>query len=526
MAPAAFAAAAEVNDTSTAELAELAGDGTLWLDGCGMALYREPPVELGAERAAGTASEAAAMPAGTDVLTLESAPGAQRTILLDVTGGSVSNTAWNTSGTIAVQPYSLTAPVDTAFSTAEREAIYHAWSVVAEDFAPFSVNVTTKDPGTDAIHRSGSSDPVYGTRVFLTQGNAVSAGCGCAGVAYVDVFGATGSTHSHYQPAWVFTDGIPAGNGDLIGDIASHEVGHNLGLAHDGDSGSAYHWGNAVWAPVMGGSEAKRLNQWSRGDYPGATTTQDDLAVIARNAPYIDDAHGDTAVDAAALDLSATGVIGRPSDVDAFAFTASGATTLWARPTAQHPNLDLRLTVLDSDGAVVAVVDPPPSTLRSGNAPGLDATWSATLPAAPARYTALVDGSGYLTPATGGYTDYGSLGRYRVTLDTEVGEGTEEPDPPVEATPLAFRTGSSLPTGRLHRGYTAQVKVDGGASALTWRRTGTLPKGVRATESLSGRVTELSGRPRRTGRFEVRFVVTDSSGQRVARTFTLRVRRP
>ena len=187
----------------------------------------------------------------------------------------------------------------------------------------------------------------------------------------------------------------------------------------------------------------------------------------------------------------------------------------------------MRLTVLDAAGATVAVVDPPASRLRSGLPAGLDATWSADLPAAPARFTALVDGTGHRTPGTGGYTDYGSLGPYRVALRTVGGEAPPpDPDGSGEVGPLTWLTDARLPAARLRRSWSAKVRVAGDGAAFTWRRSGTLPKGVRATRSAIGRTMLLSGRPRQAGRFEVRFAVTDEAGQRVARTFLLRVRRP
>jgi hypothetical protein len=523
-APHKLATAARVNDTSTSSLAALAEDRTLWLDECGRAFYREPSLRVGGKRAGAASAQDAAAPVGTDVLSLESDPGAARTIFLDVTGGTVAGTAWNTEvmPEIAVKPYSITAPADTTFTSAERSAIYRAWAVVAEDFAPFSVNVTTKDPGDDAIHRSDLADLNYGSRVFLTQENPVRDGCYCAGESYVHAFGMAGDDHRAHQPAWVFTDDIPAGDGDLIGDIASHEVGHHLGLEHDGDQGDSYHWGNALWGPVMGGSGTKRLNQWSRGDYPGATNFQDDLEVIAVSAPHRRDDHGDTPGNAAILDRATAGLINRPSDIDAFSFAASGATTLSVRPTAERPNLDVKLTIFDASGAQIAVVNPPPTVLSSGGASGLDATWSTTLSSTPAQYTALVDGTGFRTPETGGYTDYGSLGAYAVALETGSGGS---PGPVTTVTSTRFLTHAKLPSGRLRRPYATRVKVAGDGETFAWRGTNSLPRGVKAKVSRDGKVMKLSGRPKRVGRFELRLRVTDEAGQRIARTFTLRVRR-
>ncbi|WP_216905048.1 zinc-dependent metalloprotease, partial [Synechococcus sp. CCY 9618] len=69
---------------------------------------------------------------------------------------------------------------------------------------------------------------------------------------------------------------------------ASHEVGHTLGLTHDGAGSTEYYaghggtgptsWGTILGAPYLGDDE--NLTQWSKGEYYGANNSQDDLAVI------------------------------------------------------------------------------------------------------------------------------------------------------------------------------------------------------------------------------------------------------
>ena len=81
---------------------------------------------------------------------------------------------FNTYGaSITAEPYSIDSTVDTNFSDAELTEIQRAWQVVAEDYAPFDVNVTTKDPGAAAIDRTSSTDSVYGTRAVITNGGVV-----------------------------------------------------------------------------------------------------------------------------------------------------------------------------------------------------------------------------------------------------------------------------------------------------------------------------------------------------------------
>ncbi|GAB3766700.1 hypothetical protein FB382_001788 [Nocardioides ginsengisegetis] len=353
-----------------------------------------------------------------DTFALDSRPGSSRTLFLKFTGGTVAGTAFNADfglDSITARPWSITPPVDTNFSPTELAEIQRAWQVTAEDFAPFDVNVTTRTPAPDALDRSSDADASYGATVLVTQGGPLQAACRCGGLAYGNVFGAVGAAKDYAQPAFVFG----SYSGEDIGEGVSHEAGHLFGLMHDGTATLAYYDGRAPWSPIMGSSFSQPVSQWSLGEYPGANNTQDDVAIIARSAPIRPDDHGDTAATATPLvpGTVVNGVITTRTDVDAFIFTASGPVTLTASTLAVKADLDVGLRITDAAGNTVATVDAPTTRDTRLKALGLGATWTATLPRTPATYVAYVDGVGTGSPTTPGrYSDYGSLGTYRLLL--------------------------------------------------------------------------------------------------------------
>ncbi len=86
-----------------------------------------------------------------------------------------------------------------------------------------------------------------------------------------------------YQPAWIFPQSL-GNDRKSIAEAVSHEVGHTLGLTHDGVNGrTSYYGGHATWAPIMGVGYSRPITQWSEGDYKGANNDQDDLSVIVDN---------------------------------------------------------------------------------------------------------------------------------------------------------------------------------------------------------------------------------------------------
>lgn len=576
------ATAAARNGVGTRELfTEVRADRTIWLDRCGRALYVEPTDRAAADHADDHESEqaeqhttemaaAATAPYPTEqTFALHSRPGSSRTIYLDFEGETVTGSIWNEhvgATTFTVPPYSMDS--DTRFSTDELTEIQRAWAVVAEDYAPFDVNVTTADPGRAALERTSTADHTYGARVVITANGPVyrSFPNGAGGVSYIDIVGMVTGSMS-YQPSWVFTDGTGTDDGTDIAEAISHEVGHAFGLHHDGDASHEYSTGSAPWAPIMGASYYHPITQWSLGEYAGANNREDDTAVIAAKAPYVRDDHGDDRASATAIaSAPRDGLISTRADRDAFSFDASGTVEVRVTPTALKPNLDVGVTVLGEDGAVLGTVAPRVATDWFGRVTGLDAVFRLDAPREGATFTVVVDGVGSGDPATAGrYSDYGSLGAYRVQVTPASGGTVTEPSPdggngggsvtptvvvlPPEPTgagdpstqgeepwttdtPTLMRPPrvaevqrTRLPVARLHRRYVGRILVATHGSVMTWTATGRLPRGVRVTASPDGSTVRVTGRPRRVGRFPIALTGVDPYGRSLAVTVTLRVRR-
>lgn len=212
-------------------------DPNAWLDARARLHYVDrfpPPPEADDGTLAGTPTAATPFPAD-QTFRLHSRPGAKRTICLDFDGHLVTSSAWNSYfglSAIDALPFDIDG-FPSSFGAAELERIQRIWQRIAEDYAPFDVDVSTEEPLSDAITRSGTSDDVFGTRVVMTRDFATNRGnpCGCGGIAYVGVFDEIGDG---YKPASAFFDRLGNGHEKHIAEAASHEAGRNPGLSHDG----------------------------------------------------------------------------------------------------------------------------------------------------------------------------------------------------------------------------------------------------------------------------------------------------
>ena len=371
-----------------------------------------PPAGLVATEAASSSAEAV-YPLNQTFL-LHSLPSATKVIYLDFNGHTTTGTPWNSQFT-GGQP--IISPVYSqdnlpAFSDTELLAIQEIFDRVSEDFAPFDVDVTTEDPGVPALVNSGGTDNEWGVRVVIGGAFADWLGSSAGGIAFVGSFSWDTDT-----PAFVFEEDVLNGFPKYAAEATTHEVGHTLGLSHDGTSALGYYEGHGDgatgWAPIMGAAYYQELSQWSKGEYADANNQEDDLNIITtqngfgfRPDDHANTTAGATPMSVNGLTATGSGFIGTGNDSDFFSFTVSTEETQIAlSPAGLGANVDVSMTLWDSSGTLVDTSNP---------LDGLDGSFDTTL--SPGTYYVGIDGVGAGQVSDTGYSDYGSLGAYSILV--------------------------------------------------------------------------------------------------------------
>lgn len=415
-----------------------------------------------------------------DVRSLESRPGSPYTILLDFWGGVVTGTHWNWSYQwgipIFYDAYDFLDGNPASLTNTEVAYIYQAWMTASEDFAPFVVNVTTDV----AVYNATPSN--QRARNIITSKPAWYPNSS-AGVGKVNGWG-----NAYTSTSWTWFNDTNAFLGgpdleqrqDTLGTIASHEVGHTLGLQHHGNTSQAdpeYYGGHGVWGPIMGAPYGRAYTQWSRGDYPGANrSSQNDIAIISSKLPLRPDDVGGTRASAELLmpnifpyvrEISPGGV---RQDIDWFSFRVDEPRllSLHVRPVSDDEGLSASSNLAMS------------GRLTFGSGLNLVVFDSAdTSPLSPSTNTVFIDdqllqpGTYYLqvrhdspdtNPATG-FRNYGNGGQYAINL------GLTAFDPPTITAPFA---GSTLTDDRVDIAWDAN-----GTPIDAWRvLAGSTPGGA------------------------------------------------
>lgn len=478
-------------------------DKHMRLDRDGRALYvcEALPAQVGPDTTPYTST---ALYPLTQTFVLHSRPGAAKVIYLDFTGNVTTGTSWNSTyaaGADITTPAFDTDGSPTTFSASEQAVIQEVWKRISEDYAPWDIDVTTADPGLEAIRRTSASDTSYGVRCVIGGSSTQWLGAAAGGVAYIGSFSqsVTTTTTTNDVPAFVFPVEL-SNNAKYISEAVSHEIGHTLGLYHSSQTnGNEYYAGHADWAPIMGVGYYSNVVQWTKGDYPLANNTQDQISLITQRVPRLTDEHGNAATTASAVageTLVAGGVISDRSDADWFKITAGQGTVnvsgLAASPSA---NLKLSLSLVDEAGNVLA----------TGTSSGMNSNLS--VPVLGGNYYIVADGVGTGDALTG-YTDYSSIGRFSLS-----GSWTAATD--TNVIPVALTTGTTPTSG------TAPLTVsfvgsssydpDGAIASYVWN----------FGDGTSSTLSNVSHTYSTAGTYNASLTVTDNSGAQSVGTLSI-----
>ncbi|MGM9515971.1 pre-peptidase C-terminal domain-containing protein [Roseateles sp. DB2] len=316
-----------------------------------------------------------------DVTKLESKPGSPYVFYL--------NTAAVMSGS-------------TPLNGVTKENMYRAWQSVADQYSMLQLNVTTNK----AVYDAAKAASVLRTGIinFINQDGR--------SFAPVHSFGTTSAGTLYRNPA----SGFDYGYG--IGMTGAHEVGHQMGMLHDGggtggeyfEGIAAYQWGPIMGNYWMGGSWTNQLFTWSKGEYNTASNREDDLKIMTVDeaVPYM----ADDNVNGKPLALRAGGEINpadnwgrieRNTDTDVFTFSLSSAGTLNLRvdPIEYLRMLDVDAIITTAAGTQVA---------RSNLSVNRSAEFL-NLNLAAGDYKLVIQGGAEGTPQNG-FSKYSSLGYY------------------------------------------------------------------------------------------------------------------
>jgi subtilisin-like proprotein convertase family protein len=465
---------------------------------------------------------------------LHSNLGAPMTILLDFDGHNIRNTVWNVNnfGNIVNLPYDTDGDL-ASFSQDELDTIQSVWERVSEDFLPFNIDVTTEDPGVEALKNTGGTDTQWGQRIVIGGASSdwyltvnppdpASMAPPPPYVAKSASFYSPAVT-ANDTPAFIFSTDVaalataePVPVDKALGEVVSHVVGTTLGLQEMGqrvlvDPGPppkfstvaypGHGTGATGWSSIMGtsfknalaGAGVKQeLTQWAQGEYQFADPIQDELGAITNTGltgvDYRPDDHGNTRAlsDPLAVDSSASttdsiviadsGIVEQSTDIDYFSFTVDGLgaiLNLDVSPFTNGPNLDILAKVYNSSGTVKFTSNPISELLAGGQ----------TLSSSP-------DG-GWLDATSGDYTDTIFLqpGTYYVSVEG-TGKPTDLTNP--MAPDWGYTKYGSLGyysiTGSLKKGLVVGVDFDvpGGTAPENWN----LYTGGGPTGSLTDLISE------------------------------------
>lgn len=301
---------------------------------------------------------------------LSSLPGAAQTLFLDFDGDFLAT--WNrtdsnqTYTNVNVGEFNLDNMA--GISDMETAAIRKIWQSVADDYAPFNVNVTTLAPAsfangvslrvvmagdtTATLRTSANTTHNMSGTVFIgdDNGSAVNTSGYAAINSYTNGEPNTVYVFAKYINTWGTTDseGRFRDLQYVMATTASHEAGHAYGLEHHGN----YDVGTNVTTPIMGSNTQGDRSIWSV--YTVGSTTVNSLTHLTNVFGARADDYSSSYGSATNFPLSysplhgyagnVTGIVSLNSDRDLFRVTVSSTTTYnFNVTTPAFGNLDAKM---------------------------------------------------------------------------------------------------------------------------------------------------------------------------------------
>jgi hypothetical protein len=288
------------------------------------------------------------VPVSPNVPILHSKPGAAKHLMLDFDGHCFPSDFLGYCPGQTV-PFSLDSIKDTSFTPAEIQYMKDIWLVVAEDYAPFDVDVTTQEPAT-------WSETTDVRVVFDDRSGGQGGWFGAAWGGYAYSIGAFGNSDPNIAYVWYENSRLIAGGTTHEGTVASHEAGHLYGLNHydesDGFKASIMRNGYAacsrnIWrglaVETLSGATVLGTRPSDHGDTIGAATQATESGSALSAAGIMETA---TDVDMFRVNVPIGGMVNAAVNVVPRA-EYSGAGYL---PERHFANLDSKLTLLNSAG--------------------------------------------------------------------------------------------------------------------------------------------------------------------------------
>ena len=331
------------------------------------------------------------------------------------------------------------------FSQTELDEMAQIWARVAEDFAPFDVNVTTVRPP--------NLNDREAMQIIIGGGGEIYGDPTSPGVSLLNAFSVSQSPNI----GLIFAQNIQQGAASDAQHIAfrvSANAARMLGLDRhpeydaSGVETNPEDPGTIELGPIMGAPLGSLRDTWSNApDSTSSQNFQNDLNIITdpvvNGITFRVDDHGNSIPFATIMSIGPgddqiSGIIEMNDDVDVFRFNTLDAmaviTVRGLDLTAQYPgvtnpgsNLDPVLELLDGTGAVLATHDANPA---NGNPSSLSATISQNLLA----------GTYYIRVSN--RAEYGNLGEYTVTV-----QGVDGDPVTVEIDPNTFSEIDGVQTG-------------------------------------------------------------------------------